>query len=277
MPGSADASAHGARSAPAPVRGPAVDRIRLGGVPIDRVTMEQAVDAIEGLVCEGRGGAVFTPNVDHVVECQDNAGLRSAYDAVSLSLADGMPVVWASRLLGRALPEKVSGSDLVEPLVRRAAARGWRVFLLGGGEGIAVRAGERMVADHPGLKIVGASSPRIDMGAAVETRRVIVESVRAARPDIVLVALGAPKQELFIHEVRAALAPAVLLGIGASLDFVAGAVPRAPAWMSRSGLEWLYRLTREPKRLWRRYFLRDPRFLAVIAAEVAGARSPRSP
>lgn len=252
------------------------DRVWVGGVPVDRVTMREAVEAIEDLVRAGDGGAVFTPNVDHVVECQDNAALLAAYGRVSLSLADGMPVVWASRLLGRPVPEKVSGSDLVAPLVERAALRGWRVFLLGGGDGVALRAGERMVADNPGLQIVGASCPRIDMADPPEARRAMIEAIRSSRPDIVLVALGAPKQELLIDEVRGALAPAVLLGVGASLDFVAGAVRRAPPWMSRVGLEWLYRLMREPRRLWRRYFVRDPRFVAVLLAEFAGARRPPS-
>jgi N-acetylglucosaminyldiphosphoundecaprenol N-acetyl-beta-D-mannosaminyltransferase len=255
--------------------GTARDRVRIGGVPIDRLTMQQAIDAIGDLVRVGRGGAVFTPNVDHVVECQDNAALREAYEAVSVSLADGMPIVWASKLLGLAVPEKVSGSDLIGPLMRRAGESRWRVLLLGGGEGIAARAGEVMVANNPGLCLVGSLSPRIDMRRPPEGRRDVLETIRAAKPDLVLVALGAPKQELWIHESRGGLAPAVLLGIGASLDFVAGAVRRAPGWVSRSGLEWLYRLAREPRRLSRRYLLRDPRFIAVLLAELKDAHRPR--
>jgi N-acetylglucosaminyldiphosphoundecaprenol N-acetyl-beta-D-mannosaminyltransferase len=244
-----------------------VERILLGGVPFDLVTMSAAVDAIEELVRGGRGGTVFTPNVDHVVEYQDNAAFRAAYATVDLSLCDGMPVLWTSRLFGRGIPEKVSGSDLVEPVVRRAASRGWRVFLLGGAEGVAPIAAERLTKAHPGLRVVGAIGPRIDMARPRETRGDLLETIRVAAPDIVLVALGAPKQELWIQEVRGALAPAVLLAVGASLDFIAGVVPRAPAWMSRSGLEWLYRLGREPQRLWRRYLVRDPRFLAVLVDE----------
>jgi N-acetylglucosaminyldiphosphoundecaprenol N-acetyl-beta-D-mannosaminyltransferase len=248
------------------------ERVTIGGVPIDPVTMSEAVDAIDDLVQARRGGSVFTPNVDHVVECQDNGAFREAYAAVDLSLADGMPVVWSTRLLGRPVPEKVSGSDLVEPLARRAGERGWRVFLLGGGEGIAQRAGERMVATCPGMQIAGVLGPRIDMSRPREERSELLETIRAARPDLVLVALGAPKQELWIHESREALAPAVLLGIGASLDFIAGAVQRAPRWVSRTGLEWAYRLAREPRRLWRRYLVRDPRFLAVLLSELARPR-----
>ncbi len=249
-------------------------RVHIGGVPVDGLTMREAVNAIDALVAAGQGGSVFTPNVDHVVEYQDNAALRDAYAAVSLSLADGMPVVWAARMLGRSVPEKVSGSDLIDPLVRRGAERGWRVLLLGGGEGVAARAGERMVARHPGLQVVGTLSPRIDMRRPPAERQELLATVRAARPHVVLVALGAPKQELWIHESRSALAPAVLLGIGASLDFVAGSVRRAPLWVSRNGLEWLYRLAREPRRLWRRYLVRDPRFLGVLLGELRDKRTP---
>jgi N-acetylglucosaminyldiphosphoundecaprenol N-acetyl-beta-D-mannosaminyltransferase len=243
-------------------------RVRIGGVPIDCLTMAQAVDAIDELVQAGRGGAVFTPNVDHVVQCQDDPLLRAAYEAASLSLADGMPVVWASRLLGRPLPERVSGSDLVGPLMGRAALRRWRVLLLGGGEGVAERAATKLSANNPGLEVVGTLSPRIDLRESSCERSGVLDAVRRSAPDLVLVALGAPKQELWIHESRQALAPAVLLGVGATLDFLAGTVPRAPAWMSRVGLEWLHRLASDPVRLWRRYLVRDPRFLGIVLSDL---------
>ena len=260
------------------VRGAAPSgRVRIGGVPIDRLTMAQAIDAVEPLVRAGQGGSVFTPNVDHIVQCQEDARLREAYATVSLSLADGVPVVLASRLLRRPLPEKVSGADLVAPLVRRAAERGWRVVLLGGGPGIAERAAARLTEDHAGLNVVGTLSPHIDLNGPIEGRRELLRAVADMRPDIVLVALGAPKQELWIHESQSALAPAVLLGIGATLDFVAGAVRRAPPWVSRIGLEWLYRLVCEPRRLWRRYLVRDPKFLGVLWRDLRASRQLAAP
>jgi N-acetylglucosaminyldiphosphoundecaprenol N-acetyl-beta-D-mannosaminyltransferase len=240
-------------------------RIRIGGLPIDPLTFDGAIDAVDELVKARTGGSVFTPNVDHIVQFEENAELRRAYEKATLSLVDGMPVVWASRLLGTPLPEKISGSDLLMPLVHRAAARGWRVFLLGGADGAAVAAKAEMERLAPGVNVVGTLSPRIDLSQPPSARAAVVEAIRATQPDIIFVAFGAPKQELFIAEVQDALTPAVMLGIGASIDFVAGLIPRAPVWMAKSGLEWLYRLAREPRRLWRRYLVRDPKFALILA------------
>ena len=244
-------------------------------MPVDRVTFAEALDAITELVERRQGGTVFTPNVDHIVMASEDDSFRRAYAAVDLALADGMPVVWASRALGSPLPEKVSGSDLVPPLMRLAAMKGWRVYLLGGGRGVAQRAAFRLRAAHPDLAIVGTASPRIDMREPEATRRGIVAEIQEARPDLVLVGLGAPKQELWIHESANGLRPAVLLGVGAAIDFLAGTARRAPGWMSAAGLEWLYRLGREPRRLWRRYLLRDPRFLRIVLDQLVAQRAGR--
>lgn len=241
-------------------------RVRIGAVPIDAVTFDGALDAIEALVRDKRGGTVFTPNVDHVVIADEDERFRAAYAQVSLSLADGMPVLWASRLLKRPLPEKVSGSDLILPLTRRAAERGWRVHLLGGGDGVAERVKVRLERDIAGINIVGTSSPRVNVDAPLDMAA--VDAVRATKPDLVFVAFGAPKQEIWSEQARAALSPAVLIGVGGSFDFLVGEQKRAPEWMSRSGLEWLYRLGSDPKRLWRRYLLRDPKFAVIVAREL---------
>ncbi|MGO9839021.1 MAG: WecB/TagA/CpsF family glycosyltransferase [Polyangiaceae bacterium] len=239
-------------------------RLTIGTLPVDAVTMEGALAYVERLVAEGEGGSVFTPNVDHVVLADQDARLRGAYSRVSLSLADGMPMLWASRLLGNPLPEKVSGSDFVPLLLERAAARGWRVYFLGGAPGVAALARDKLRERLPRLEVVGVDAPRIDPADPAEVRDRLVERVRATAPDLVLVALGAPKQEVWIDGARDALRPAVLLGVGASLDFVAGTVARAPRWMSNAGLEWLYRLSREPRRLWKRYLVRDPKFVVIL-------------
>jgi N-acetylglucosaminyldiphosphoundecaprenol N-acetyl-beta-D-mannosaminyltransferase len=243
-------------------------RIPIGRATIDDVTMAEALEAIADLVARRKGGVVCTPNVDHLVLLEDDVRLRGAYARASLVLADGMPIVWASRLLGTPIREKVSGSDLIGPLIQRAADERWRVYLVGGGEGVAALAAERLKITAPGLEIVGIDARTIDIDRDSPTHDELVTRLTAARPDLVLFALGCPKQEIVMARIAEAVRPAVCLGIGAGLDFLAGTVPRAPRWMSAAGLEWLYRLAREPRRLWRRYLVRDPRFGWILLREI---------
>lgn len=250
--------------------------LHVGRLPVDPVTQSGALDVIDTLVQSRNGGYVLTPNVDHVVLAEQSPALCEAYDAASLSLADGMPIVWASRLLGRRLPEKVSGSDLVLPLMARAEARGWSVYLLGGGPGVGRRAAAVLEERFPALRIVGVAAPMVSGAIRSSANDAVARRVRDANPDIVLVALGCPKQELWMHAYARTLMPSVALGIGASLDFIAGTVRRAPRWMSRAGLEWLWRLLREPRRLWRRYLVRDPSFVRVLFRQLR-ARRRRAP
>lgn len=251
-------------STPPPAGAARPERLVIGEVPLDSLTFQGALDAIEALVRTGHGGAVFTPNVDHVVVADRHPEFREAYAACSLSLVDGMPVLWASRLLGQPLPEKISGSDLLLPLCRLAAARGWRVFILGGAPGAAREAATRLEA-RLGLEVVGLDDGRIDLSpAGAEAARRSARRVRESGAHLLLVALGAPKQELWIHRQRTELGPVVAVGVGASIDFVAGLVRRSPSWMSRLGLEWLYRLVQEPRRLARRYLVEDLRFVSIL-------------
>jgi len=247
----------------------------VGPLEVDPLTMLQVLDAIDRLVSAGRGGSVFTPNTDHVVNAQADRAFREAYESASLSLADGMPVVWAARLLGTPLPERVAGSDLCLPLLERAAARGWRVFLTGGAPGVADEAVRRLSARLPSLRIVGTDAPRISLVRAPGDLRAddAVRHVRAARPDLVLVGFGSPKQELWIHRNAEALRPVVAVAVGAGIDFLAGTARRAPRWMARVGLEWAWRLAREPRRLWRRYLVNDPKFLAILARQLLTGRA----
>jgi N-acetylglucosaminyldiphosphoundecaprenol N-acetyl-beta-D-mannosaminyltransferase len=238
-------------------------QIRIGHAWIDVLTFEQGLDAIRELVQAGRGGAVYTPNVDHIVTLERNARFRDVYTRASLSFADGVPVLWASWLLRPVLPEKLSGSDMMLPLARLAGREGWRVYLLGGSPGAAAIAAEKLRAQC-GTNVVGVDDAMIRIGDRSPEQRAIVERIRAARPDLLLVALGAPKQEFWIDEHAAEVGAAVCLGVGASVDFVAGTMKRSPRWMSKVGLEWTYRLAQEPRRLWRRYLIDDPRFLAVV-------------
>lgn len=250
-------------------------QVRLGRIWIDALAFEDALRAIEAVVLAGAGGSVFTPNVDHVVTAEDDPDFRAAYEEASLALPDGQPLLWASRLLGASLPAKVSGSDLLWPLMQLAARRRWRVFLVGGGPGVADAVAARLEREI-GVEIAGVDASTIPLDGGGGPGQAVAERVRAARPDLVVVALGAPKQERWIHRNRQLIRPAVAVAVGGSLDFAAGRVRRAPPWMSRAGLEWLFRLAQEPRRLARRYLLKDPRFLVILARTLLSPRSLRT-
>jgi N-acetylglucosaminyldiphosphoundecaprenol N-acetyl-beta-D-mannosaminyltransferase len=249
-------------------------RLKVGEVPIDVVTFQGALDAIEALVASGRGGYVVTPNIDHVVMAESNPEFRSAYAEAALSLVDGQPLVWVSPMVGEKLPDKISGSDLAWPLLERAAQKKWRVYFLGAGPGVAEKAAEK-VLERYGTQVVGCDSPMLSLNPSDPKSQEAFEKVRAAKPDLLLVAMGAPKQELLMQKYRQAYAPAVAVGVGASLDFIAGTVKRAPQWVSKSGLEWAWRLSKEPKRLWRRYLVNDPKFLFILARTLRRPLSER--
>lgn len=248
-------------------------RVRFGAVWVDALTFDGALQALARLVDSRRGGAVFTPNVDHVVVAEEDRRLRAAYARCDLSLCDGQPLKWTAPLLGLALPEKVSGSDLVLPALRLAARHGWRVYLLGGAPGVVEAAAARLAAEE-GVTIAGTSSPRIGEAPLADEAQVVA-AVAAAQPDLLLVCLGAPKGELFIDRNRDRLGPAVSLSVGASLDFYVGHVRRAPRWMQRAGLEWLFRLLQEPRRMARRYLVRDPKFLLILLRTLRDPRPGR--
>jgi N-acetylglucosaminyldiphosphoundecaprenol N-acetyl-beta-D-mannosaminyltransferase len=184
-----------------------------------------------------------------------------------------MPLVWAAGLLGCPLPERVAGSDLLLPLVELAAQRQWRVYLLGGAPGVAKTTARLLAEDH-GVRVVGWDDCLIGRDGS-DVNGDSVARARAARPDLILVALGPPKQELWIHRSADAVRPAVALGIGAGLDFLAGKYKRAPRWMARAGVEWVFRLFQEPRRLWRRYLVEGPRFAIVVLETWLSPRSER--
>ncbi|HKQ70986.1 MAG TPA: WecB/TagA/CpsF family glycosyltransferase [Polyangiaceae bacterium] len=238
-------------------------RVRVGQVWIDSVTFAEAIEEIERLVDEGQGGSVFTPNVDHVVQVEHNPGFRAAYETASLSLVDGQPLIWASHLLGSPLPEKISGSDLILPVVHLAERKRWRVYLLGGPPGVGAMAAAKLKKQFD-IDVVGIDAPHVTREGQPVEGRAVIDRIKEARPHIVFVAFGAPKQELFIHGVLSDIRPAVALGVGAGFDFVAGRVKRAPRWISKSGLEWLFRLAQEPRRLAKRYLVDDPQFLGIL-------------
>ena len=230
-------------------------RIPLFGYEVDAVSPPEAVEVVAGWVAAGDGACryVVTPNVHHTVMYQRNEALRAAYADAGLVLADGAPVVLAARLLGRPLPGRVTGSDLVPALFDRFREEGLRVYLLGAGLGVAARAAERIEACWPGVRVVGVLSPPPGFERDPDANAAILSDVAAARPDVLVVGLGAPKQELWVHRHRAAIRARAALCVGAAIDFLAGEKRRAPRWMQRSGLEWLHRMSTEPRRLFVRY------------------------
>ncbi len=234
-------------------------RVGLFGFEIDPLSMREAVDEVYAWVDRGglRCRFVVTPNVDHSVLYQEHAGLRRAYANASLVLADGMPVVAAARLLGRGLKERVAGSDLAPALFEAADVRGGlRVFLLGAAPGVADRAAANIARRWPAVDVVGTYSPPLGFEHDWAENEAILERIVAARPDVLLVGLGAPKQELWVDAHRQRIEAPVALCVGATIDFLAGEKRRAPRWMRRVGLEWLHRMASEPRRLLTRY-LRD--------------------
>lgn len=245
-------------------------KVRFGTIHADAVSFREALDYVTELVREGNGGYVVTPNVDHVVLAESDEGLRLAYADAALSLADGMPLIWMAKLTRQPLSEKVSGSDIMMPLLERAAQDGLRVYFLGGAPGVAEAASAILLTRFPTLKIAGHDAPPMGFEKDPAVLQTVLDKAKAAKPDLVFVALGCPKQELFMRMARRELSPAVLLGIGASLDFIAGVQTRAPQWMSRVGLEWTYRLLQDPKRMAHRYLVRDRAIAGIFLRQMMG-------
>jgi len=249
--------------------------IALLGVPFDHVTLTGAVDRIDLMIRAGTGHYVVTANVDFLVQARKDAELRRILVDADLVLCDGTPLVWASRWLGNALPGRAAGSDLVPLLLKRAAARRWKIFILGGAPQVAAEAARRIALQHPTLPPVSHYSPPIQPLAEMNQAE-IVSRIKAAKPDLLLVSFGCPKQEKWISMHYAGLGVPVTIGVGATVDFLAGHVRRAPRWMQRSGTEWMFRLAQEPRRLFRRYSEDLRQFLPALLAQRRDLPPPAS-
>ncbi len=232
--------------------------VRILGVRVDNVREEETLSRIEAFVGEGRPRQVVTVNPEFVVMAQWDREFRDILNGADLALPDGVGLLWASKLLGNPLKERVAGSDLVEQLAARASRLGYSLYLLGAMPGVGDQAARALQRRHPGLRIAGTYPGSPDPTEDEE----IVCRVRAASPDILLVAYGAPTQDRWIRRNLERLGVPVSIGVGGALDFVSGTVKRAPPLVRRLGLEWLYRLTIEPWR-WRR-MLRLPRFAFLV-------------
>jgi len=232
--------------------------IRILGIPVHDVTYDETLEWMGRWIAAGGAHQIATVNPEFVMAARRDVAFRQVLEQAALCVADGVGITLAARYLGQPLRERVAGVDLVERLAARAAVEGWRLFLLGAAPGVAQRAADLLCARHPGLVVCGthAGSP------AVEEEDEIVERVRAARADILLVAYGAPRQDLWLARNLARSGAAVGIGVGGVFDYLTGVARRAPSWVRRLGFEWLHRLIHQPWR-WRRQ-LALPHFALLV-------------
>lgn len=239
-------------------------RIKFMNTEIDNLTMKETLDEIDKLILKNDKSYVVTPNVDHIVMLETDVELKNIYRDASLILADGKPLLWISKWYKTPIKEKISGSDLFPLLCEMAAKKGYSMFFLGAAEGVAAKATENLKKKYNGLKIVGTYSPPYGFEKDEIESEKIIDMVKEAHPDILILGLGSPKQEKFVYHYCKDLGVPISLGLGASLDFEAGNIRRAPKWMSNHGLEWLYRLIKEPKRMFKRYIIDDCKIVKLI-------------
>jgi N-acetylglucosaminyldiphosphoundecaprenol N-acetyl-beta-D-mannosaminyltransferase len=230
---------------------------RLMGAPMAVVTEASAVQAIVDAAAAGRGHWTITANLDHIRRYHHDPLQKSLIDEADLVVPDGMPLIWASRLAGEPLPERVSGSSMVWSICEAASTRGQSVYLLGGDPGVAERAAQVFRNHYPGLKVAGTACPPRGFESSEHELRRIRRDVTDAAPQIVFVALGFPKQDLLIRSLREQLPKASFLGVGISLSYATGDLSRPPNWVCNLGLEWAYRLRQEPTRRLARRYVRD--------------------
>lgn len=251
-------------------------QVQLARVRLHAVREVECVEHVVSCLARGQGGWIATANLDHLRRLQQPGEFQRVYEQADVVVADGMPVVWACRLQGTPVPERVAGSDLIRSLSAAAGRAGRSVFLLGGEPGTAEAAAAKLAAGAPGLRIAGTCCPPFGFERDPAQVAALRTSLAAACPDIVFVALGSPKQELLIAQLRDVLPGAWWIGVGISFSFVAGTVRRAPRWLQRLGLEWLHRLAQEPRRLGARYLWSGPPFVVRLFAGALRGRWRRA-
>lgn len=252
------------------------DRTNILGVGVSAINPDMAVDTIDGWIAEGRQNYVCVTGVHGVIESQSDQDLGRILNQAGLVTPDGMPLVWVSRLRNNRSVSRVYGPDLMAEVCAKSVAKGHRHFLYGGAPGVAERLADQLRQRYPGIEIAGLYAPPFRPLTPAEDEAVI-EQINASKADIVWVGLSTPKQEYWMAAHLGRLDASVMVGVGAAFDFLAGVKTQAPRWMQRSGLEWLYRLVTEPRRLWRRYLTIVPLFLILITLESLGLRNREIP
>ena len=238
-------------------------RIKFMNTDIDNLTMAETLNEIDKLIQKKNCSYVVTPNVDHIVRLEEDEELQKVYKNASLILTDGKPLIWISKWYKTPIKEKISGSDLFPKVCELAANKNYTMYLLGAAEGVADTAAKNLMQKYKGLNIVGTYSPPFGFEKDKKELDKIKEQIQKVHPDILIVGLGCPKQEKFMYHHCKELGVPISFGLGASIDFEAGNIKRAPKWMSNHGLEWLYRFSKEPKRLFKRYFVDDLKIISV--------------
>jgi N-acetylglucosaminyldiphosphoundecaprenol N-acetyl-beta-D-mannosaminyltransferase len=250
-------------------------RATIAGLQFDRLDESGAVEHIIRAAGLGQGGWVVTPNIDICRAAHRDPARHALVASASLVVPDGMPLLWAAKLHGDPLPERVAGSSLIFSVSESAARHGLSIYLLGGAAGVPEQAGVELSRRYPGLVIAGANSPAVGFDATSEGVEAVRARLLAASPDIVFVGLGFPKQERLIACLAPSLPGAWFIACGAAIPFAAGAIRRAPVWVQKLGMEWAFRLLREPRRLFRRYLVDDLPFAVVLLATAAAQRLRR--
>ncbi|SFS91688.1 polymer biosynthesis protein, WecB/TagA/CpsF family [Succinivibrio dextrinosolvens] len=229
-------------------------RMKFLNTHVDNLTMSEAIVETDRLIRERKHSYVVTPNMDHIVLIEKDEMFKKIYDKADLILTDGMPLLWIAKMLGTPIKEKISGADFFPEMCRMAEKEGYKIYILGAAEGVAVKAAENLKSKYEGLQIVGTYSPPIGFEKDEDAVESIIDRINASCADILAVALGSPKGEKFIYRIRDRINASLSISIGATIDFEAGNVRRAPKWMSNIGLEWFYRITQDPARLTKRYW-----------------------
>lgn len=243
---------------------PALQHVAIDGLRFAKITQEGLIALVLRAAGDGRGGWIVTANTDYLHRYVTDPSMPELLEAADVVVADGVPLLWSAAISGSPLPERVAGSDLVHRLAGAAAGSGLSLYLLGGAPGAAEGAARRLRADFPSLRIAGHASPRVTDPPTPQEIATIERQLAACSPGIVYVALGSPKQDRLIVALRERMPGVWWIGVGVSLSFLAGGIPRAPRWMQRVGLEWLHRMLQEPGRLWRRYLVADLPFAARL-------------
>lgn len=236
------------------------ERVRIMGVNVSAITMADALRTVEGWIERRARHFVCITGVHGVIESQSDPELMAIHERAGLVTPDGMPLVWMSRKLGHQRTERVYGPDLMLALTELSARKGYRQYYFGGAPGLADRLRDRLVQRFPGLQVAGTFSPPFQPVGA-DSDEDTLQAINAARPDILWVGMSTPKQEYWMDRHRDRIDAPVMIGVGAAFDFLAGTKRQAPLWMQRNGLEWLFRLLSEPRRLWRRYGRIVPQFM----------------